>query len=374
MSNVDTNSSRFNQPAKWEQVKNFLEKEVAQGKYGLGDLLPSENQLCSILGVTRNTVRQALDELEKQGFVFKIRGKGTFLSNVDTQNQYTKVGVYALIVPDLKRSLIPSLTQGFDDRLYKQASQTLVCQSYNDVNRQANVILQLIYRGIDGVAINPVNSVDTPLFQIQMLLDNNIPVVTCHRPINGLDVPNVGWDWRKVGRLAVRHLIERGHKKFIYFGVKKYIVTEYHVKGIRDVLSETEFQLPEENIIWEPDSVDSPNESGKLQRLAKLLLSEQAPTAVICNDDNEAEMVHWFLTTKLKMDVPRDVSLIGFGNSFRDTVFREYLTSVVMDEYQLGSEAAELLCDLKIGKYPLNYNCTRLIELQVSNGSSIQSL
>lgn len=41
--------------------------------------LPSENELCDLYAVTRATVRHALDLLEREGLVYRLKGKGTFL-------------------------------------------------------------------------------------------------------------------------------------------------------------------------------------------------------------------------------------------------------------------------------------------------------
>lgn len=42
--------------------------------------LPSEREICDCYQVSRSTVRQALDELEKDGYIYKLQGKGTFVS------------------------------------------------------------------------------------------------------------------------------------------------------------------------------------------------------------------------------------------------------------------------------------------------------
>lgn len=46
------------------------------------DLLPSERELSEIYGVSRTTVRLALQELEHMGFIYKKHGKGTFVSSI----------------------------------------------------------------------------------------------------------------------------------------------------------------------------------------------------------------------------------------------------------------------------------------------------
>ena len=58
-------------------LKNYLKESIQQGKFKIGDFLPSEHELCSRLSVTRTTTRKALDELAKEGYIEKQQGKGS---------------------------------------------------------------------------------------------------------------------------------------------------------------------------------------------------------------------------------------------------------------------------------------------------------
>ena len=61
-------------------VKNYLYKYIRSLDLGGNTKLPPENELSSNLGVSRVTVRRALDELEKEGIVLRIHGRGTFVN------------------------------------------------------------------------------------------------------------------------------------------------------------------------------------------------------------------------------------------------------------------------------------------------------
>lgn len=64
-------------PPMYLQIANILCKEIENKKFDIGDLVPSENQLCQEYNVSRMTARLALTELEKMGYVERKRGKGT---------------------------------------------------------------------------------------------------------------------------------------------------------------------------------------------------------------------------------------------------------------------------------------------------------
>lgn len=64
----------------YEQVKDQLLDQIQQGKYPALSQLPSEYDLSDIFSVSRITIRQALNKLVQEGIVFKVHGKGTFVS------------------------------------------------------------------------------------------------------------------------------------------------------------------------------------------------------------------------------------------------------------------------------------------------------
>jgi len=66
----------------YRRLYEVLRKHILDGVYGEGDLLPSENELCKLYGMTRPTVRQALSTLANDGFIRKHQGKGSIVHNL----------------------------------------------------------------------------------------------------------------------------------------------------------------------------------------------------------------------------------------------------------------------------------------------------
>jgi GntR family transcriptional regulator/GntR family frlABCD operon transcriptional regulator len=60
----------------------MLRKQIIDGVFTEDDLLPSENELCAIHGLTRPTVRHALDALVNEGFIGKHQGKGSIVQKL----------------------------------------------------------------------------------------------------------------------------------------------------------------------------------------------------------------------------------------------------------------------------------------------------
>jgi|TARA_R110000744_G_scaffold141922_8_gene253394 DNA-binding GntR family transcriptional regulator len=62
---------------KYHQIQDYIKKRIQTQKYPPDSYLPSENEFCAQFGTTRTTVRKALDELLKEGFIAKEHGKGS---------------------------------------------------------------------------------------------------------------------------------------------------------------------------------------------------------------------------------------------------------------------------------------------------------
>ena len=62
------------------QLKQILLEKIETGEYAEESKIPSEQDLCEQYGISRPTVRQAINELTNNGQLYKLKGKGTFVS------------------------------------------------------------------------------------------------------------------------------------------------------------------------------------------------------------------------------------------------------------------------------------------------------
>ncbi|MCI6159039.1 MAG: GntR family transcriptional regulator [Selenomonadaceae bacterium] len=67
---------------KYEAIAQELREKIHHGEYRSGEQLPLEKEMCDFYGVSRITIRRAVDELVKNGLVIKRRGAGTFVKSL----------------------------------------------------------------------------------------------------------------------------------------------------------------------------------------------------------------------------------------------------------------------------------------------------
>lgn len=68
---------------KYKDIADDIRSAIMSGKYNINEQLPLEKEMCSKYGVSRITIKKAVDELVNQGLVIKRRGSGTFVKGVD---------------------------------------------------------------------------------------------------------------------------------------------------------------------------------------------------------------------------------------------------------------------------------------------------
>jgi GntR family transcriptional regulator len=90
---------------RYYQLANILRENIANGKFVEHQPIPSERQLETIYSVSRTTIRQAIDLLVHQGFLYREHGRGTFVSPQKLQKGISELTSFS---EDMKqRGLVP---------------------------------------------------------------------------------------------------------------------------------------------------------------------------------------------------------------------------------------------------------------------------
>lgn len=86
----------------YEQVKDSLRRLMVTGVLAPGDKLPSVRSMASQLSINPNTIQRAYAELESEGYVVSVTGKGSFVAEGDTQNAARKAELTDKLKPILE--------------------------------------------------------------------------------------------------------------------------------------------------------------------------------------------------------------------------------------------------------------------------------
>lgn len=108
------------------QLIDIISNDIDRQIFKVGDQLPSERELCELYQLSRITVRQALQELERDGLIEKKHGKGTFIA--DKTLQQNLVNLYSFTEEMKKLGKVPR-TEVIDFERIKLSSR--ICSTMN---------------------------------------------------------------------------------------------------------------------------------------------------------------------------------------------------------------------------------------------------
>lgn len=80
------------------QLMQYFSGAIARGEYAPGDKLPSESAMCRDFGVSRTTVRQALQLLTQQDLIFSVHGRGSFVKMPAISSTLTKITSFGQVL------------------------------------------------------------------------------------------------------------------------------------------------------------------------------------------------------------------------------------------------------------------------------------
>lgn len=115
--------------AVWLQLKRILAHEIAMGKYAAGSRLPSTRELALTVGINKNTVARAYRELQEDGLVESVRGKGVFVVKPSANHESERLekmlsrsisdlvsdAVLSGLDPDIVREVLSQAGDSLDD-------------------------------------------------------------------------------------------------------------------------------------------------------------------------------------------------------------------------------------------------------------------
>ena len=115
------------------QVKESLENDIKLKKYPIDSKLPSEKELCEMFSVSRITIRQALELLEKGGMVYSVHGKGTFVKANAIDSSLQKISSFG---ETLKKMGYRGYTKihSYEERIVDDFEQMLRGSDWNKVS------------------------------------------------------------------------------------------------------------------------------------------------------------------------------------------------------------------------------------------------
>lgn len=324
---------------KYMHIVRYIKDRIAEEALKPRDLLPQESELMAEFGVSSITVRKAMETMVREGIVYRVRGKGTYVSpSKDEPASTDEPARRVYLIFDVEARLDTSLSrivQGIQ-RYYKHKKCLLAlenyafCEEYLQAGR---------HQQDDAGLILYINSSDDDkkARHLRKLGEAGVKFVCIDRFLGNFPINYVGCNNHDAVYAAVEHLASHRHQRIAFLYEKPEISSEKerykgYVHAMRD--------LGLGNLLPAPHSVND------IEKCVEDV--QNGVTAVVCANDYTASL----LVEALKnagLEVPRDVSVVGFDDSETYRYHQPTLTTLRQDFHALGYESARVLDKLMTG-------------------------
>lgn len=328
-----------NNQYKYQHLKDYLIANVRSGKYGSNGKVDSEPALSKQFKLSRNTVRQAIKELESEGYFYRIQGKGTFVRDA-SPNISRKIALLIYDTAYMMHPITAELIRGIDHGLSQHDYALDILASQRTYQHEQISRLSESYAGlligawqIDEMILNEIKKSSIP-----SLFVKNYP--------NDFREKALRIDFEKAGLLAAGHLINQGRKNLALITAGDEIAISFDFKkGVQQVCLEHGARLKAENIF-----ISNYGDTEMPLKIAQFILRQtELPDGVICSTDEQAIALCKELH-KHHIKVPDQIAVTGCNNAESSASFSPSITTLELPMRELGKYAADMILKLICGK------------------------
>jgi len=281
-----------------------------------------------------NETRFVSDELQRRVFdaMEELHYRPNILARSLRRGETRTIG---LIVPDNSNPFFAEVARTVEDIGFENGYSVILCNTDGDLEKEKVYIDVLIAKQVDGAVFIAAGSRQEHLSE---LTAQGLPVVVVDRDIPQTLADVVLVNNEQGGYEATRHLIELGHQRIgCIAGPSELTPSAARIHGYRRALEENDLPYREELII----SGDFRYDGGETT-MEKLLSLSAPPTAVfVCNDIMAIGALR--AIKRAQMQVPADLSIIGFDNIPITSATSPALTTVAQPITELGVRSMNLL-------------------------------
>ncbi|HMK10299.1 MAG TPA: LacI family DNA-binding transcriptional regulator [Acidimicrobiales bacterium] len=243
--------------------------------------------------------------------------------------------LWAVVVADIENPFFTSIVRGIEDGGREHGYRVVLCNSDEDLRKEAGYIDVAIGERMAGVVIAVAS---TRASRLEPLRDAGIPVVAVDRRPSGRTIDCVLVDNERGAAEATRHLVERGaHRIACITGPPRLSTATEQLSGYRNALRQAG-RTPDPSLVVRTDF----RETGGYKAMRELCALSDPPDAVLVANNLMTVGALEALRDHGRA-VPRDVRVVGFDDAPWAKLLQPSLTVVAQPTYEIGRRSAELL-------------------------------
>ena len=362
----------MNENLKYYKLYNWGRTLILSGVIKDKEKFPSEHVLEKKFGYSRQTVRNALNQLEKEGLISRIRGSGTYVS-YKNDNDNEEKGHIGLILSYFSDYLFPQVYDGIRSVLEAKGFVIDVAVTKNRLNDEAIYLEGLLNSNVSGFIIEGTRSSFTNpnIRYYKEIRKKNIPTIFIHNHYSNQTFDSIEMSDSQASYELTKRLIKNGHKRI--GGIFKYDDVQglERYKGFIECLSDYGVKFDDDCIRWY--STKDMDEKLTARSLSKMYKRTRDCTAMIMYNDEIADYYLEFLHSK-GISVPRDLSMVSFDDARLAEHGDLKILSAVHPKFELGRLAAKNLLKMLNDSHWQNKSYSHRFPVMFNDGNSVRDI
>lgn len=304
---------------------------------------PSVRDVARHAGVSVGTVSHVLNHPDRVASATRERVErviaelGFVRSTAARQLRDGASSTVGLVLHDIANPFYTEAARAVEDHLVERGYALLLCSTDGEQQREARALRMLLEQDVAGVIVTPSASTDANLGDLRR---RRTPVVLLDSPGDVPDLPSVGVDDLAGGRIAVSHLLARGHRSIVVLlGPMSVRQARQRWAGACAGAREAGFDV---DAVLRPVECDAFSADAAAGAMRLVLTEPRRPTAVFAGNDIMA-IGAMRVIRKAGLRIPDDIAVVGYDDVFVSAELVTPLTSVRQPLRDLGRTAAELV-------------------------------
>ncbi|MGM7723953.1 GntR family transcriptional regulator [Metabacillus sp. Hm71] len=349
------------------QIQEYYKNQISSKKLSEHEKIPPEREIMEKFNVSRITVANALAELAKEGWIYRIPGKGSFvqegihrLTGKNMENDLdrkvlmdesiqipapnsSKRKMIGLIMPSVDDFFAIRLINGIKKVLNQSDYYLVIMLTDNSKESEREAIRELLRMQAVGLLIFPIDA-ETYNDDILELKVRHFPFVLIDRYLPGVETNYVNSDSVSGAKLAVNHLWDLGHRNIAICSDSALptITVEDRIKGYMDVFKEKGAMI-NPSLILTDFRVNYGNMDDD-HPLYRFIASQYASAYITLNAKLGLHISR--LAKRIGLKVPEDVSILTFDDPSSGYDEFSVYTHISQSEQEMGQEAAKILVEM----------------------------
>ena len=336
--------------AKYQIVADALRAHIQTGKYADAAALPTEFAIAGEYQVSRQTVRQALALLAREGLIATRQGSGSRIlrQTRDAAPQRRSIAVITTYISDY---IFPSILREAETVFARHDCTPSLFATQNQVSVERKILQTLLtMKELDGVLVEGTKTAlpNPNLDLYRKLMDRGVRLVF----INGIypelaHIPSVLADNYGGGRVLVDYLHQKGHQNIAGIFKNDDMQGTLRYAGYAEALRDLGLPFEDERVRWY--NTEQRKDFLSESFVDSVLEGFQGCSAIVCYNDEVAIRVVSRLQ-KRGVRVPEEMAVVSFDNSQYSDLAPVRLTSLSHGSRNLGELAANLMLRLLQGE------------------------